>query len=246
VLRNLAIAVVVIAAVMGVIALLVYRSASAPARTDRVAVESTAPGTSPQRATDELRRIGEASRALMPEGYEGVYLTMPLAELQRTRPQARRNPDLRRDDGLEVWEEDDVSGARVMYLVSAGVGRLAQVQFASRLGAVEELRPHFEAMAHRYGRPTGMWDCPETDEAPPVRRITWRREAASVMEAVLIYGRSIGLTLIVAGNGDIGNALNRSRCHPVERGQEDRFPVAQRLRGEQRPFLRMLPVRDGG
>jgi hypothetical protein len=246
VLRNLAIAAVVITAVMGVIALLVYRSANTPARTNQVSVESTAPGTSAERAAAELRSIADASRSLMPEGYEGVYLSMPVAELHSTRPQARRNPEMRRRDGLEVWEEDDASGARVMYLVAIGAQRLAQVQFASQLTSTDQLRPHFEAMSHRYGRATGMWDCPETDEAPPLRRFTWRREGASVMEAVLIYGRSIGLTLIVAGNGDIGGALGRSRCHPVARGDEERFPVAQQLRGEQRPLLRMLPPRDGG
>jgi hypothetical protein len=244
--RNLALALLVIAALVGALVLVA-------SRTERGASggEGTAAGPgerdggegAARRALGALQQIAEMSQQLMPPGYERVYVSMPLDELRRARPAVHRDTSApARPDGLEVWEEDDPSGARVIYLVSARARLVTQVQFASRLGDPQEVRGHFDAMQGRYGQPTGIWDCPETPEASPMRRFTWRREGASVMEAVLIYGSTVALTLVVAPNDDIARALSRSQCKPVRSPEALRnFPVADVLRGEQTPFLREVP-----
>jgi hypothetical protein len=67
-----------------------------------------------------------------------------------------------------------------------------------------------------------------------------------MMEAVLIYGQTVSITLVVAPTEDIGAALQRSRCAPVQNAQQlAAFPVARELRGERSTFLREVH-RDGG
>lgn len=210
---------------------------------------STAPSAQQRaRAIEQLGQIAETSHGLMPEGYEALYISMPFDHLQRLRPNIRRERGAlgQRDDGQEVWAEDDPGGARVVYLVSAGGQLLTQVQFMSRLDRAEELDPHFRALQQRYGQPTGVWNCPETPTASPMRRFTWRREGASLMEAILIHGSSIAVTLVVAATGDVGAAVQRAQCQPARNAQEiANFPVAQQLRGTQETFVRELH-RDGG
>jgi len=62
------------------------------------------------------------------------------------------------------------------------------------------------------------------------------------MDAVLIYGNTIALTLVIAANDDIARALARSRCQPI-RSQDAiaNFPVARELRGERTNVLRQVP-----
>ncbi|MFO0561131.1 MAG: hypothetical protein U0269_24145 [Polyangiales bacterium] len=194
-------------------------------------------------AAATLQQIGEASQRLLPDGYNGIFIGMRLSDLRAVRRGIQRSQQARAQG--QLWEEDDHSGARVLYLLSQSE-LLEQVQFMSRLEGTSELAPHFTALQQRYGAPTGVWDCPETDEAPPLRRFTWRREGASMMEAVLIYGSTVSLTLVVAATEDIGAALQRSRCAPVQSAQQlAAFPVARELRGERSTFIRELP-RDGG
>ncbi len=195
-------------------------------------------------ARSELQRIGEVSQRLMPEGYQGVFLGMSLPDLRAERRRIQRESEAR-PDGQQLWAEDDPSGARVIYLVSPR-GLLTQVQFMSRLDGTEGLAPHFAALNQRYGRPTGIWDCPESADTSPLRRFTWRREGASVMEAVLIHGQSVSLTLIVSPTEDVGAALQRARCEPVRTPEQlQRFPVAGELRGARTNFVREVP-RDAG
>jgi len=204
---------------------------------------SIRPRVSGLTAAATLQQIGEASQRLLPEGYNGVFIGMRLSDLRAVRRSIQRSQQARAQG--QIWEEDDSSGARVLYLLSQSE-LLEQVQFMSRLEGPSELAPHFTALQQRYGAPTGVWDCPETDEAPPLRRFTWRREGASMMEAVLIYGNTVSLTLVIAPTEDIGAALQRSRCAPVQSAQQlAAFPVARELRGERSTFIRELP-RDGG
>ncbi|MBL8677777.1 MAG: hypothetical protein JNK05_01325 [Myxococcales bacterium] len=194
-------------------------------------------------AAAELQRIGEQSQRLMPEGYRDIYVGMPLADLRRVRRTIQRSRATAA--GGSLWEEDDPNGARVVYVVSEG-NLVTQVQFMSRLDDPNGLGPHFAALQQTYGRPTGIWDCPETQEAPPLRRFTWRREGASLMEAVLIHGNTVSITLVVSPTEDIGAALQYSRCAPVQNADQlARFPVAGELRGERSTFVRELQ-RDAG
>lgn len=241
--RNLLTASLVIVALVGALAAVVTRieHTSDSARTN--SEERTGSTHVVHSAVEALRLIAESSQRLMPPGYENVYLSMPLEALRRVRPRVHRDTSAPApDNGREVWEEDDPSGARVIYLIGSRSRLLDQVQFASRVDSAEELRAHFDAMQDRYGTPTGIWDCPETPESSPMRRFTWRRQGASVMEAVLIYQENIALTLVVAPNEDIARALQRSQCQPV-RGREAiaNFPVARELRGQQTPFIREVP-----
>lgn len=243
--RNLALALVFIAAVLGAIAWFAYRTNDGilqdDARETRTHTDPLAErdgGLTRRAAQAMLDQIARQSRGLMPDGYAGLFLSMPLDDLRHARPRVQRDGHPR-TDGLEVWEEDDPNGAHVVYLVSPVAHVLQQVQFASRLDSARPVPVHLQAMAARYGTPTGVWDCPQTVEASPVRRFTWRHEAASVMEAYLIVGDRVAVTLVVASNEDIGTALDRSHCEPVRRPEDlDRFPVASELRGERREFVR--------
>lgn len=185
------------------------------------------------RARALIAQIQEASHALMPEGFGQVYVGMGIGELREARPRVR----LGRPSGRsEVWEETTEEGARVVYLSATSVGVVTQVQFLSRLDTIDALLPHFQALRRRYGEPTGFWDCPEQPEASPVRRITWRREGASVMEAMLVHPGGVSVTLVITATGDIPVALARSHCVPVTRETLGQWPIATELRGERIPF----------
>jgi hypothetical protein len=107
-----------------------------------------------------------------------------------------------------------------------------KLQTLSRLDEVAALRGHFEALRARYGDPTGFWDCPEREDASAVRRITWRGERVTVMEAILVYGRGASVTLVVSANEDVARALAASACEPVTAATLADWPVARVLRGE--------------
>jgi hypothetical protein len=113
------------------------------------------------------------------------------------------------------------------------------VQVLSRLVDVASLRGHFEALRARYGDPTGFWDCPEREDASPVRRITWRGEHATLMEAILVYGGRASVTLVVSANEDVARALAASACTPVTSETLARWPVARVLRGERVETMEM-------
>jgi hypothetical protein len=201
-----------------------------PPPTTPVTPEDRARDRARERARGALQGVANRSHALMPPGFEALWLAMPVEDLRRLRPRA--SPAQGMDTHLEETTEE---GARVVYL-TAPPGIVTQVQFLSRLTSTEELLPHFQALRARYGEPTGFWDCPEAPDRSPVRRITWRREHASVMEAILVYAGRVSVTLVVAATGDVASALARSQCRPVTRQSLDAWPVAQELRGRQTPL----------
>ncbi len=249
--QRVLVALLVTAALLGAL-VWVVRKTSGERRSDSTLAADNAGARgdgSPSRATQrtqamqQLAQIAETSHGLMPEGFDRLYVSMPLDSLQRIRTSVRQEHGAlaQRDDTQQVWAEDDPGGARVIYLVAPRSQLVTQVQFMSRLQHTEELGPHFRALQDRYGQPTGVWDCPETPTTSPMRRFTWRREGSSLMEAVLIYGSTIAITLIIAATEDIGAALRRGGCQPVQ-GNEAlaRFPVARELRGTQETFVREL------
>lgn len=185
-------------------------------------------------ARDALQAIAEDSARLMPGEFRGVWIGMDREALLRARRGAR--PVTR--GGVSAFEEDTPDGAQVIWRMSPTAAVLTQAQFLSRLDNADQMLPHFAAMRARYGEPTGFWDCPESPDVAPIRRITWRGEHATVMEAVLVYRGGVSLTLVVAATDDVARALRRSACHPVTRETAAAWPVARELRGEQIPIVR--------
>jgi hypothetical protein len=241
--RNLLLALAVIACMVGTLVWITTRTTPSSPSTESNAGDDADAGR-PLRRGPSMEELQQASASLMPEGYGGVQLGMSLEDLHRVRHAIRRDAPngAPRTDGREVWVEDDPSGAQVIYLIDLATRRLAQIQFASVIHTGDELRTHFEAMENRYGHPTGLWDCPGGSESAPLRRFTFRREIASVEEAVLIYQGNIALTLIVASNDDIAQALSRSHCTPVhDPDAMTNFPVARSLPGPTTPLLRAIP-----
>ncbi len=215
------------AAVAALVALLAWRTSSGDG-------PSTAPTTAARSRTsiarEALQGIAAESTRWMPDDLRGAYLGMPLAELRSLR--AGLHPARGAQAEAPLWEETLASGARVIAHVAPRLDVLVKVQVLSRLDDVAALRGHFEALRARYGEPTGFWDCPERADASPVRRITWRGEHASLMEAILVYGGRASVTLVVSANEDVARALAASACTPVTSETLARWPVARVLRGE--------------
>jgi hypothetical protein len=69
-------------------------------------------------------------------------------------------------------------------------------------------------MIETYGRPTGVWTCP--DRAVPTRRFTWRRSLTAIMDVFLVYDGRVSITLYIAPAETIGASLQRARCAPVQ------------------------------
>ncbi len=229
---SLVIGFAVIALVVGLIA---WR-ASAPA--------SVAPGTLPSAGSSvssarvALTEIATESVRWMPDELHGVYLGMTVAALRATRPGMHEGRGSRADAPL--WEETLASGARVVAQVAPRAPVLVKLQVLSRLEQVAALRGHFEALRARYGNPTGFWDCPESADSSPVRRITWQGERVTLMEAILVYGGGASVTLVVSANEDVARALGASACVPVTADTLARWPIARVLRGER---VEMMDIR---
>lgn len=203
-------------------------SAPPPPPPPRPRASAPSPSTGARAA---LQGIAAESARWMPDELRGVYLGMSLDALRAARPAMREGRGSRADAPL--WEEVLDQGARVVAQVAPRPQVLVKVQVLSRLDDVTALRGHFEAMRARYGDPTGFWDCPERADASPVRRITWRGERVSLMEAILVYGGGASVTLVVSANEDVARALGASECTPVTPETLARWPVARVLRGEQ-------------
>lgn len=215
------------ASVAALVAFIAWRASSgAPPPT----APSTASSSRAAAARRALQAMAAESERWMPDELRGLYLGMPLVELRGARPRLR----LARAQGPEasLWEETLPSGARVVAQVAPRHDVLVKVQALSRLDDVSALRGHFEALRARYGDPTGFWDCPERPDASAVRRITWRGEHATLMEAILVYGGRASVTLVVSGTEDVARALAASACTPVTAATLADWPVARVLRGE--------------
>lgn len=178
-----------------------------------------------ERARAERRR--EQSRALMPEPLEGVALGMTVAEVRALgrRLEPVTGPESPFSAHLTMYEERTPNGAQIMYGFSDADGTLEQVQVMSLLPRVEAIAPHLEAMNERYGRPTGVWDCPDT-EGLPTRRFTWRHAHAAIADVFLVYGGRVSLTLYVATPEAIARSLRLGHCAPVPPERLEEFPTA--------------------
>ena len=192
-------------------------------------------------AVERLRTLQTESAALMPDDARGVYIGLRREELERLRPGARPAPGSL--PGHALLQEVLPNGGVAAYLISERLGRVAQVQFLSRLPDVARLGAHYESLRARYGEPAGFVECPESAESAATRRILWIARETTVMEAVLVHANGgASLTLAVAGNADVAAAVRRQGCRPVDRDAGAPWPVAGALRGERVP-VRAPPSR---
>src|SRR5688500_4753578 len=108
-----------------------------------------------------MARLQEESTSLMPELVRPVALGMSRREVHRHRPRA--TPSLQaRDQTLDWVEERFPNGAQALYGFAKRSARLVQVQILSLLPSGDAILPHLTAMNEQYGRPTGIWNCPDT------------------------------------------------------------------------------------
>ena len=198
----------------------------------RVAAEDAVAAARAERAERRARRrsarwdrIRRESAERMPSLLDGVALGMSIAELRSARPAIAERPVNPSEPGAQAFGERFENGAQAVYVFIRGEDILERVQVLSLLPRTEAVRPHFDAMNDRYGAPSGVWDCPDTDGAA-TRRFTWRGATTTVSDVFLIVRGRVSVTLYIAPNEVIGRSLQRSRCHPVRREDLDRFPVS--------------------
>lgn len=173
---------------------------------------------------ERIARVREESARQMPDVVEGVALGMGLDEVRRVRRGAL-SPSARRSGELRVHIEHLSNGAQVVYGFAPQDDVLVQVQVLSLLPSIEAIAPHLAAMNERYGRPSGIWDCPTTGGVP-TRRFTWRGSHVTVSDVFLLYGDRVSLTLYIATSAQIGDSLRMAGCAPVPPDRIDRFPRA--------------------
>jgi hypothetical protein len=176
-----------------------------------------------EREIEGLARLQEESAGLIPPLIEPVALGMPRDEVRRHRP--RTTPKLDGQDPVLDWlEERFPNGAQALYGFSKRNRRLVQVQILSLLPSGDAIAPHLVAMNEQYGRPTGIWDCPDTGGVP-TRRFTWRKSQTTVADVFLIYRGRVSVTLYIAPSEWIHASLLRASCRPTTQEALDDFPV---------------------
>lgn len=188
---------------------------------------------------ERLRRLREESARMMPDVLEGIALGMTLDEVRTRRGRALVPSPPQGDRELAMHVEHLENGGRVVYGFSRGAQRLVQVQVLSLLPTHDAIAPHLVAMNERYGRPTGIWDCPMTGDVP-TRRFTWRGSTTTVSDVFLLYGERVSVTLYIATSEQIGRSLAMAGCTPVPAERVHTFPVAspERIRAAARQAQR--------
>lgn len=196
---------------------------------NRVAEETAAREASEREAiaTRARARQHEESQNLMPEPVADVALGMTVEEVRAAghdiHPPQGRPTDERMH--LRLFEERLANGAQIMFGFSDTSGHLMQVQLMSLLPQLEAIPVHLSAMNERYGTPSGIWDCPDT-EGVPTRRFTWRHAHTAIADVFLVYNNRASLTFYIATPETIQRSLHMSQCTPVPRERLDNFPTA--------------------
>lgn len=179
-----------------------------------------------ERREAALRELREESQGLIPPPLDGLALGQAKDEARAARPEMRPRLSGSAPAGVGLtWMEERLpNGSEVVYGFDAE-DRLAQLQVMSVLPSAEALRAHLTSMIETYGRPTGIWDCPDTGGVP-TRRFTWRRAETAIADILLIYGSRISQTLYIAPEGVIGASLQRASCRPVDSEEQlANFPI---------------------
>ncbi len=193
------------------------------------------PEGNPQHEADQVAAIEararerqrEESQSLMPEQVANVSLGMTVEEVRAAghdihAPQGRPT-DARMH--LRLFEERLANGAQIMFGFSDSTGHLVQIQLMSLLPRLDAIPVHLSAMNERYGTPSGIWDCPDT-EGVPTRRFTWRHSHTAIADVFLIYNNRASLTFYIATPETIQRSLHMSQCAPVPRERLEQFPTA--------------------
>jgi len=176
-----------------------------------------------ERAIAWVAAVQEESKEKMPPMLAGLGLGMTLDEVRHLRPSVQPRPGPP-EPGKILIEERLANGAQVVYGFEAQSRRLLQIQIMSRM-PVAGIAPHLAAMSEQYGRPTGIWDCPQTGGVP-TRRFTWRGSEVALADIFLVLPGGVSVTLYIAAADTIGESLRISACHPVEGDAIASFPVA--------------------
>lgn len=176
---------------------------------------------------ERMARQREESMALMPDVLAGIGLGMTVEEVRaaghRITPTPGREPSP--SEHLTMYEERLPNGAQIMFGFGDTSGRLSQVQVMSLLPRTDAIAPHLQAMNERYGTPSGVFDCPDT-QGLPTRRFVWRESQTAVSDVFLLYNGRVSLTLYVASPDTILRSLRLASCVPVPRERLDQFPTA--------------------
>lgn len=178
------------------------------------------------RRAEALEDLREESSELIPEVLGDLALGMKKDELRAARPGASPRLDPAANDPLRLTylEERLPNGSQVVYGFDAQ-DHLSQIQILSVLPSAEALEAHMTAMIETYGRPSGIWDCPDTGGVP-TRRFTWRRAETALADILLVYGNRISQTLYIGPQGMIGASLQRAQCRPLRSVEElGNFPA---------------------
>ena len=194
------------------------------AEEERARQEQAAREATETRARDRQR---EESQALMPDQVETLWLGMTVDEVRAAGhdlqvPQGRPTDERMH---LRLFEERLANGAQIMFGFSDATGHLQQIQLMSLLPQLDAIPVHLSAMNERYGNPSGIWDCPDT-EGLPTRRFTWRHSHTAIADVFLVYNNRASLTLYIATPETIMRSLRMSQCAPVPRERLDQFPTA--------------------
>jgi hypothetical protein len=178
---------------------------------------------------EQLAELRNESAALIPEMLEGVTLGMTLEEVRAIRG-TRMSRDRRASEpGIAMWAERMPNGAQILYGFEERLGLLLQVQVMSLLPSVEAIAPHLTAMHETYGSPTGVWNCPHTEDVP-TRRFTWRHAECAVSDIFLISpSGQVSVTLYVTTNERTAASLARSDCHVASPEELETFPIADHV-----------------
>lgn len=172
-------------------------------------------------------RQREESQSLMPEQVANLSLGMTVEEVRAAghdiHPPQGRPVDARMH--LRLFEERLANGAQIMFGFSDTTGNLVQIQLMSLLPRLDAIPVHLSAMNERYGTPSGIWDCPDT-EGVPTRRFTWRHAHTAIADVFLVYNNRASLTFYIATPETIQRSLHMSQCAPVPRERLEQFPTA--------------------
>jgi hypothetical protein len=222
--RRITIAVVAVVVISVALGVVILAERARVAEMDREERRLQREARAEQRERERREQLREESVTLVPEELGGVALGMTQDEVRGLRTGIR--PKLGATDlGLTLFEERLRNGAEVIYGFGEGEAGLVQIQVMSALPSTDALAMHFDAMIERYGRPTGVWDCPDTGGVA-TRRFTWRKSRTTVSDVFLLYGDRASVTLFIAPSEATAVSLQRSRCQPVrDRAQLEAFPV---------------------